>query len=126
MYGLEFLGVMPTPLLILAAVIAMILDIVSGFLRAAKNNEISSEKMRIGLWHKTGFCGIIILGIYLQWVQALTEISSYIGVDIPTTGALCVYIIACEVVSIRENLANINPEIDGSPIGKLGSDHDSL
>lgn len=124
-YGLEFLGDMSTRLLIAAAFAGMLLDIASGFAQAVKNDELSSEKMRLGLWHKCGFAGLIVLGIYLQWVQNLADISSYIGMTIPTTAALCIYIVACEVISIKENLSRLNPQIDDSPLGELGH-HDSI
>ena len=125
-FGLEFMGDMSTRLLILAAFAGMLLDIASGFAQAVKNDELSSEKMRLGLWHKCGFAGLIILGIYLQWVQNLADISSYIGMTIPTTAAICVYIVACEVISIKENLSKLNPQIDDSPLGDLRSHNDTI
>lgn len=116
---LDFLGETSTRLLIIAAMVGIVLDVISGLSRAAMQGELSSEKMRLGLWHKCGFLGLIILGVYMQWVQGVADINSYLGFSIPTCAAICVYIIGTECISIAENLRGINPEIGDSPIGDL-------
>lgn len=115
----EFLGDATVRVLIVAALVGIVFDILVGLARAASKHELSSEKMRIGLWHKCGFLGLIVLGIYLQWVELVGDISSYLGFSVPTCSMVCVYIIATECISIAENLKDINPEIGDSPLGDL-------
>ncbi len=113
---------------IAVAVVLMVLDIVSGFAGAAKTKTIQSGKMREGLWHKAGFFGLIILAVVWEvgsaWLNA--EVSG-IGVtvpDLPAVGAVCVFIVATEVVSICENLCTLNPTIATLPVIKSLKPHD--
>lgn len=99
-------------LFIIAACLGILFDIVSGFLLAVKNGTVSSEKMRLGLWHKSGFIGLIVLAIYLQWVQGIADISTYLPFELPTVFAVCTYIVMTEVISILENLKGFTPEIE--------------
>ena len=122
---LDFLADLSTRILIIAAIVGIILDVVSGLARAIMHDELSSEKMRIGLWHKCGFLGLIILGLYMQWVEIVAHVSDYLGFSVPTCAGVCVYIIATECISIAENLKEINPEIGDSPIGILTDKHEN-
>lgn len=117
--GLEFLTVATTRILICAALAGIVLDVVSGLARAVMHKELSSEKMRLGLWHKAGFVGLIILGAYVEWVQGVMDVSSYIGFTLPTLGAICIYIVITEIISITENLIGLNPEIANSPVKEI-------
>lgn len=112
MIGFEFLGEPACRLFIIAAVAGIVLDVASGLLQAIKNGDLSSEKMRVGLWHKCGFLGLIVLGIYVQWVEGFADVSAYLGFDFPSANAVCLYIIVTEIISIIENLKKISPEID--------------
>lgn len=111
MTGFEFLADHTTQALMIAAVVGMVLDFVSGFTNAAMHHEISSEKMRVGLWHKVSFLGVIFLGVYIQWVESLGHISQYLGVEVPAVSVICCIICAIEAVSIYENLKKMNPDI---------------
>ena len=111
MTGFEFLADTTTQLLIVAAFAGMFLDFVSGFAHAAMVHEISSVKMRLGLWHKLSFAGTILLGIYVQWITSVSDISAYLGFSVPATNVICIIICAIEVTSIYENLKKINPDI---------------
>lgn len=111
MTGFEFLADHTTQILMAAAVVGMVLDFVFGFANACMHHEVSSEKMRVGLWHKVSFVGAIILGVYLQWVESVGHISAYLGVDVPAVSVICVIICAIEAVSIFENLKKMNPDI---------------
>lgn len=115
---------------VVVAAVMMILDIITGFAGAAKNKAIKSEKMREGLWHKAGFCGLIILAFVYEiatiWIDF--EMNS-LGLDIvipelPAVVAVCVFIIATEVVSVLENLCELNPSIAKLPVVKALKPHD--
>lgn len=122
--GLVFLADPTTRLFILAAFVGMALDIATGFANAAMHHELSSEKMRVGLWHKFGFCALILLGIYVQWVETIGEISSYLGFDVPAIGTVCVCICAIEILSIYENIRKITPDVEKTPLSVIGEHSD--
>ena len=95
------------PLLVSLCFIAC--DIVTGIAKAFANNEVSSQVMRRGLWHK--FANIMLLSFAAAcdiavrvWSELPDELSTvYVGI--------AVYICIMEGVSILENLCEINPEL---------------
>ena len=105
----------PTTGLLILALFAMLLDLVSGIAKGAKNHELSSAKMREGAWHKSGFVGLLALA---ELLQIATQYADF-GFEVPAFGAVCVFIIATEAVSIYENLCALNPSIADSAFGKL-------
>ena len=119
MYGLEFLSLVQVRFVIIAAFFGIVFDLVTGVANAAMHHELSSEKMRIGLWHKCGFIACIILGIYLEWVQQIVDLVTYTGFELPTTIAVCAFIIITEAVSIYENIRKMSPEVSTGPLDVL-------
>ncbi len=90
-------------------------DFVTGIIKAAINHDISSRKMRIGGLHKimellvmTTACGLEIgigeLGKYYQSPE-LAEVAGAVA-----AGAVFIYILAMEIVSILENYVEATPE----------------
>lgn len=125
---MEDLGIAWEPMLI--AVIMMTLDIIFGFAEAWKNNDIRSDKMREGLWHKAGFCGLIILAFAYEvgasWVNFEAHIAD-LGIlmpELPAVTSICVFIFATEVISIIENLCGLNPRIAELPVFSMFKPHD--
>lgn len=106
---------------ILVVVIMIVLDIIFGLLKAWKNNDIQSEKMREGLWHKAGYCGLIALAIIYEIATQYLNIESAsqsLGITIPefpAVTAICVYVVVSEAISIVENLCELNPDIAKLP-----------
>lgn len=88
----------------------MLADIVSGFIKAWHNNDLQSRALRNGLFHKAAFLGLI-------GVAQLTELAAdkipEIDLDLPITSSICAYIVLTEIVSVLENLRDINPDIGG-------------
>lgn len=88
----------------------MLADIVSGFIRAWHDNDLQSRALRNGLFHKAAFLGLI-------GVAQLTELAAdkmpEIELNVPIVGAICAYIVLTELVSVLENLRDINPDIGG-------------
>jgi hypothetical protein len=103
---------------ILTACCAMLLDILTGFCGALKEGDVSSKKLRNGLWHKAGFAGLIALAVLLVGATQYVDL----GIDIPAVEVVCVYVIFTEVVSVIENLCVLNDQIAASPLGKLFRD----
>ena len=90
----------------------IVLDVLSGIAKGAKLGQLSSSKMREGIWHKAGYVLIIALAV-------LIEVGSKLGFTVPLVVPACVYIILSEVMSIFENATILNPEIGGSGLSKL-------
>lgn len=103
---------------IIACLVMMVFDIITGFMAAWKNKDIQSTKMREGLFHK----GTLILLIILAWLCELFVMHvPDLGITIPLVIPTCVIIFAMELVSITENASEINPELKDSKLLKLFS-----
>lgn len=103
---------------IIACLVMMVFDIITGFIAAWKNKDIQSTKMREGLFHK----GTLILLIILAWLCELFVMHvPELGITVPLVIPSCVIIFAMELVSITENAAEINPELKDSKLLKLFS-----
>lgn len=101
---------------IIACLVMMVFDIITGFLGAWKNKDIQSTKMREGLFHK----GSLILIIVLAWLCELFIMHvPDLGVSVPLVIPACVLIFSMELVSITENVAEINPELKDSKLLQL-------
>lgn len=92
----------------------IVLDVLTGFLKAWKANAIHSSTMREGLIHKISYIVLISIGFIGDIVQAHTDL----GFNIPTATAICLYVCASEIVSIAENLVDMNPDLGNWPILK--------
>ena len=108
---------------VLAAVVFMAMDMLTGFAGALKMNEVISAKMREGLWHKAGFIGLIVLSIiYEVAAEVFNKAVALSGngveaviPELPAVGTICLIVAAIEVVSICENLCVLNPRIARLP-----------
>ena len=85
----------------------ILLDLVTGLIKAFKEKNYSSTVMREGLYHKTGSILCVVFGILVDYAQTLIDI----GVSIPVAISVCAYIVLMEIGSIIENVCSINPEI---------------
>lgn len=105
----------------------MLIDIATGFAGAAKRGVIDSGALREGLWHKAGFCGLLVLAavyeVAVVWIdfEAARAGFAISMPEIPAVGIMCAYIVLTEVVSVMENLCVLNPGIADLPfVGRLG------
>lgn len=77
-------------------------DFLTGFLKAWKNKDIQSSKLRDGLTKKFGEMIIIIISLFLQYSVGFSkEISVFITI----------YISATELISITENLEKMGVRV---------------
>ena len=103
--------------LLAIAVLAFIaLDVITGISKGAAQGEISSQKMKRGFWHKSAFIFALALALLIDWV---TQLGANIGVNGPIFKSACVYLCAMELVSIIENIVEINPEFKGAKVLRL-------
>ncbi|WP_250234776.1 phage holin family protein [Bifidobacterium longum] len=107
--------------------ILMTIDYLTGLMKAAIQHNISSEKMRLGLWHKSGMILVMLLAEIVEHGQRYLDLGYTVPLIVPTA----VYISITEISSIMENLGEINPDIANSPLlqlfrsGKDPNDEDS-
>ena len=91
-------------------------DYATGFFKAACKNDISSTKLREGLYHKLGFIGALVLAYGCQIVTNWGYMPQSFNV---VFAGVAVYILIVEAVSIFENLCEISPELAKSPLASL-------
>ena len=85
----------------------ILLDMITGLIKAFKGKEYTSSVMREGLFHKCGSILCIIFGMLVDYSQTYIDL----GVTIPVATTICAYICLMEIGSIIENICSINPEI---------------
>ena len=85
----------------------IILDMLTGLVKAFKEQDYTSSIMREGLFHKCGSVLCILLGALTDYAQTLIDL----GVTISVSTTICIYICLMEIGSIIENVSIINPEI---------------
>lgn len=77
--------------------VLMIMDILTGYYNAWKNNEVSSSKMRDGLGKKFAELSYIIVGFLLKFAFGTSSIMYFI----------VIYVCYMEIVSLAENGAKL-------------------
>lgn len=85
----------------------ILLDFVTGLIKAFSKKEYNSSVMREGLFHKVGSIIAVGFGVLVDYAQGFLDL----GVTVPVAASICVYIVLMEVGSIIENLCLINPRI---------------
>lgn len=85
----------------------ILLDFITGLIKAFKEKNYCSSIMREGLFHKSGSVLVIVFGWLVDYAQAFIDL----GVTIPVAFSMCAYVILMEIGSIIENVCIINPEI---------------
>ena len=85
----------------------IVLDFITGLVKAFATNSFTSTKMREGLFHKVALILCMILGGLVDYAQGHMDL----GVTVPVAAAICVYICIMEITSIIENICKINPDI---------------
>lgn len=91
---------------IMTPLIFSMADIITGLIQAIINKNLDSQKMRMGLLHKTLLIIIILLGFTLDFTFNLNFVSR----------SICIFVIAMEIISIAENMKKA-----GIPIGKVAN-----
>lgn len=90
-------------------------DYATGLLKAVMLKDVSSEKMRQGLFHKSALILVMVLAEIVERAQAHIDL----GFALPLVVPAAVYIAVTEITSIIENLGEINPELENSPLLQL-------
>lgn len=85
----------------------ILLDLITGLIKAFKTKEYTSSIMREGLFHKVGSILVVSFGVLVDYAQSYLDL----GVNVPIATSICVYIVLMEIGSIIENLCTINPNL---------------
>ena len=86
---------------ILAPLLLMILDIITGYYNAWKNKEVSSSKMRDGLGKKCAELCYIIVGIICKYSIGTSSVMYF----------MIAYVCYMEIVSLAENCAKLGVDM---------------
>ena len=97
---------------VVAALIFILFDFVTGLAKAAYNKQVSSTVMREGLYHKFAEILVIVLAAFIY--VACTHLE--LGFDTPILAVTCGYIVLMEIASIIENIGEMNPDLANSPV----------
>lgn len=90
----------------------IIIDILSGLIKALVTGTMDSGALRRGLYHKATYVLIIAMATVLE----VAGESADLGFSIPLVPFSSYYIIGTEVVSILENVCEANPELKMSKL----------
>lgn len=85
----------------------ILFDIGTGLLKAVFHGDINSTELRKGLYHKLSEIIAMIGSGLLEY--GITYIK--LGVDIPVLNVVGAYLCIMELVSILENLGDVNPAL---------------
>lgn len=110
----ENIGQVANPMLLLVVGTLMLLDIMSGLIKAFATKTVDSTVMRQGLFHKAASLLVITLAVVL-------DVALDAGFNVAVTPifeAVAGYIALMEVLSILENAAEANPDL-GNIVGRF-------
>lgn len=102
---------------IVIVMLFIVLDIITGVIKALKEKSFTSTIMREGLLHKGAEVITIVLGALVDYSQNYIDL----GVKVPLLICVCTYIVLMEIGSIIENICKINPKILPDKIKKYFS-----
>ena len=85
----------------------VVFDILTGLLKAIYDGNLNSTALRKGLFHKISEILAVAGSVLLEYAMDYIEL----GVEIPVFGVVSVYICITELISILENLGDINPTL---------------
>lgn len=93
----------------------VVLDFVSGMIKAFKKQEFDSSIMRDGLINKIGELITLILAELAEKSLPYFDVS----IGKPIFNGICTYIILMEIGSVIENVGNINKKIVPAKLRKF-------
>ena len=102
---------------ILAILVFVITDYVTGTIGAIMHKNLSSTKMREGLGHKFAYLCVFFITWFIDFEMGHIDI----GFHGTLTPIVTVGIVLIELSSIIENIGKINPEIKNAPFMSIFS-----
>lgn len=99
-----------------ACLAMMLIDIVTGVAGGIRNKELSSTKMREGVFNKFGIVAVLVAAYACEY---FTGAVPDLGVSLPIFVPACAIVFFMELASIIENVGKINPSLNGSRLLEL-------
>jgi phage-related holin len=99
---------------VLAVLVFIGMDVVSGMVKAFSTTGFDSSVMRQGFYHKLG--EVLAVGLLAAADFYLPIVG--VNVDVSFSAIGCAYFVLMEIGSIIENIGTINPELVG-PLTKI-------
>lgn len=96
---------------ILAVLVFIIMDYVTGTIGAIMHGNLSSTEMREGLGHKFAYLCVFFIAWFIDFEMKHIDI----GFHSTLTPIVTVGIVLIELSSIIENIGEIDPEIKNAP-----------
>lgn len=109
----SYMHLMAVPLIILVA--AMIIDYISGLMKAWAAGELSSKIGRQGILRKTGYMLLVCVAGVVDWLifSGLTKIGITLEFSFCFGLIVTIWLIINELISILENLAALDVPMPG-------------
>lgn len=104
---------------ILAVLVFIIMDYITGIIGAVMHGDLSSTKMREGLGHKFTY----ICAFFIAWFIDFEMGHIDIGFHNTLTPTVTIGIVLIELSSIMENIGEINPELGQAEFMKIFNDY---
>lgn len=92
---------------VIIALVFNAMDIISGLISAVKNKDVSSSKLRDGLFKKVGF----IMCYFMGWLVDTQGMKIGFHFSVEILPIIILYVCTTELVSIIENICKINTDI---------------
>lgn len=101
--------------MLLAWVLVMVLDYISGTMAACKEGQWCSATAREGLWHKGGMIAVVIVAAIADWIMVLVAEHIPIGIQWPgiIMPVVLAWYIVTELGSILENAVKMGANVPG-------------
>lgn len=100
-------AVVSVPVEVKLSVAFMMVDVLTGVLKAVKNKELSSTRAREGIYKKASFILFIAFGYLTDYAMAYVDL----GFNFPAAATICTLVILTEAISVLENIGQINPDL---------------
>lgn len=104
---------------ILAVLVFISMDYVTGTIGAIMHKNLSSTKMREGLGHKFAYLCVFFIAWFIDFEMKHIDI----GFHSALTPIVTVGIVLIELSSIIENIGKINPELTQAEFMKIFTDY---
>lgn len=104
---------------ILAVLVFIIMDCITGTIGAAMHGKLSSTKMREGLGHKFTYLCVFFIAWFIDFEMEHIDI----GFHNTLTPIVTVGIVLIELSSIIENVGKINPELAQADFMRIFTDY---
>lgn len=94
--------------IIIIVLVFILFDILTGLIKAIYKEGLNSTYLRQGLFHKLSEILALIGSYLLEYAIKYIEL----GIDIPILKCVSGYIALMELISIIENLCEVNPKLN--------------